>query len=127
MARNRMVWEGKKVPPEFALQWSSKLVHDWSSAVTQVQNMKTGPKTSGQTSRPQMQRWTHPRTGHIKINVDASVMPRSNSFSVGMICRDSSGSFIKGKAMHFVGSVSSFEAEAVGVYEALMEACKDDN
>ena len=57
--------------------------------------------------------------GHLKLNVDASTYACSNSFSIGTILRDHNGLFLKRKTMKFPGKVQVFEAEAVGVYEAM--------
>ena len=55
----------------------------------------------------------------MKLNVDASVVNGASSFSVGMLVRDDRGAFILGKTMRFEGTVPVFEAEAIGVNEAL--------
>ena len=67
----------------------------------------------GRVSSVDNQRWTVPPTGHLKLNVDASVVNGASSFSVGMLVRDDRGAFIHGKTMRFEGMVSVFEAEAI--------------
>lgn len=53
--------------------------------------------------------------GVLKLNVDASVFLGVEMFSVGMVLRDYSGTFVASK-----NPISMFEAEAVGVREALL-------
>lgn len=53
------------------------------------------------------------------MNVDASVHSDSSSFSVKMVLRDHVGTFFRGKTLRFGNVVLVFEAEAIGVNEAL--------
>ena len=64
-------------------------------------------------------RWYPPIEGELKINVDASFYMDSSSCIVGMVLRDHNGSFVAGKNLSFVNPTTAFEAEAVGVREAL--------
>lgn len=66
-----------------------------------------------------VKRWSAPAEGQVKLNVDASIFEGVNSFSVGMVLRDYHGGFLGGKVMRFPGLVTVFEAEAMGVKEAL--------
>lgn len=43
----------------------------------------------------------------------------ASSVTIGMVLRDGQGAFLGGKNMRMEGAVSVFEAESVGVYEAL--------
>lgn len=54
------------------------------------------------------------------MNVDASVKPGENSFSIGMVLRNQYGHFISGKTMRFAGTVTVLEAEEVGILEVLL-------
>lgn len=76
---------------------------------------------SGNVSSGQVQevKWCAPTKGRLKVNVDASVIPGAESFPVDMIIRDHFGKFIQAKNLRRSGSVSSFEVEVWGVYEAL--------
>lgn len=56
----------------------------------------------------------------LKINVDASVYEGDNCYAVGMVVRDHTGVFLGGKKMKFEGCVSVWEAESVGVLEAVL-------
>lgn len=47
------------------------------------------------------------------------VVQGSDSFSIGMIIRDHIGTFQAGKVMRLAGNISVYEAEAVGILEAL--------
>lgn len=37
--------------------------------------------------------WQRPQEGVLKVNVDASVFPEENSFTIGIIVRDHTGQF----------------------------------
>lgn len=98
------------------MQWSIKQVSQWR----EVQNLKPGIKnirTQGQGNNAG--RWKAPEVNNFKVNVDASVFPGSNSYSVGMILRDHNGGFRKARNLRCEGQVSVFEAEARGVLEAI--------
>lgn len=71
-------------------------------------------------------RWSPPEVGALKINVDASVRAGSDTFLVGMVLRDYEGVFVAGKTISIQASGSIFEAEAIGVREALSWV-KDQN
>lgn len=64
-------------------------------------------------------RWQCPELGVFKVNVDASVFPNAQTFTVGMVMRDHLCTFIAGKTRCFPSVDSVFEAEAVGIREAL--------
>lgn len=110
------MWENKVLSPEVAMQWSIKQVSQWR----EVQSLKTGRsnlRTQGQAL--EAGRWKAPEVNKLKVNVDASVVPGSNSYSVGMILRDHMGGFRKARNLRCEGEVSVFEAEARGVLEAI--------
>ncbi|KAL8091888.1 hypothetical protein AgCh_034234 [Apium graveolens] len=60
-----------------------------------------------------------PSNGVLKLNVDASFRSDKENFSLDMVIRDSNGDFVEGRTMCKPPVSSVFEAEAVGVKEAL--------
>lgn len=52
--------------------------------------------------------------------MDASVFDSENHFSIGMVLRDHQGHFVRGRVCKFAGRVFVFEAELVGILEALI-------
>lgn len=64
--------------------------------------------------------WKAPSEGRLKLNVDASVVPGMPSFSLGLLIRDTRGTFIQAKTMRIAGSYSVMEAEVRGILEALV-------
>lgn len=122
MAQNKKIWEDKWVPPDMAVEWSLKHIKEWRNAVSVVQGVKVNTRNPSHACNQDDIKWKHPDAGHLKLNVDASVFMDSGSFSIGMVLRDHNGLFLKGKTMRFPGNVQVFEAEAVGVHEALLEA-----
>ncbi|XP_074341815.1 uncharacterized protein LOC141679206 [Apium graveolens] len=115
-ARNMKVGENKVMTPELAMQWSTLQVGQWRD----IQRMRSN---RANTRRHDQQRivnhWIPPVPGALKVNVDASVIPGSSSFKLGMVLRDHEGRFCKARNMCKVGEVPVHEAEAEGVLEAL--------
>lgn len=64
-------------------------------------------------------RWHCPEVWGVKVNVDASVFPNARNFSVGMVAMDHLGSYVAGKVSCFPMAASVFEAEAIGIRQAL--------
>lgn len=115
-ARNLKVWEQKLLTPSIAMQWSNNQIVQWQKA--RKKQMKNG------TSQVQHHgsddcRWKAPTENRIKLKVDASVVPGSYSFSLGMVIRNHHGDFIQAKNLRLTGEVTVFEAEARGVLEAI--------
>lgn len=67
----------------------------------------------------QSSHWVPPDPGSYKINVDASVYPGIDSFSIGLVLRDHGGTFIAGKFLNLRAPDSVFKAEMIGIREAL--------
>lgn len=65
------------------------------------------------------QRWFPPREGWLKLNVDASVKPGSDRFSVGLVLRDHLGEFVAGGVCCFPEVGSVFAAEVHAIFEGL--------
>lgn len=116
-ARNKKVWEEKLLTPKLAVELSMKHIQEWREAVRHVK----GPDRSGSSTgrRDHAVKWQCPVEGQLKLNVDASVFPGSTSFTVGMVLRDHQGQFLRGRTRRVAGQVQAFEAEAVGMLEAL--------
>ena len=64
-------------------------------------------------------KWTPPEEGELKLNVDASMFPGTNIFSIGMLIRYHQGSFLRERTLRLPAPTSVFEAEAIGVMEVL--------
>lgn len=64
-------------------------------------------------------KWLPHERGALKLNVDASVFPGMETFSISMVLRNHSGTFLAGKNIRLPVPTSVFEAEALGVREAL--------
>ncbi|KAM6548802.1 hypothetical protein CsatB_020478 [Cannabis sativa] len=63
--------------------------------------------------------WTTPEENIIKINVDAALFPRDNSYGFGIVARDSLGKLIEAKSCYYGGAYDAEVVEAMGVKEAL--------
>lgn len=116
-ARNQKLWENKVLTPAVALAWSSRQIVEWVEA---NKNRKKGGLQSAIEGEHHRKKWTPPENGSVKMNVDASVYPGADSFSVGMVLRDCKGQFLRGKVMKLPGCVPVEEAEMTAIYEALV-------
>lgn len=109
------------VSPTMAIEWSSKHINDWKNAVLVVQSEQAGRNRHNRTVQQGEVKWQPPEEGQLKLNVDASVVPESSYFSVGMVLRDQNGVYLRGNTMKFPSNVTAFEAEVVGLHEALLK------
>lgn len=90
-----------------------KQLEEWRS-----ERMKN--RVSIQCHKPnQVYKWRPPQNGILRINVDASFVKNSPACTVGMVLRDHTGAFLAGKNVSFTTPDIVFEAEALGVREAL--------
>lgn len=64
-------------------------------------------------------KWQRPAENVLKLNVDASYFPEAETFTIGMVIHDHTGTFIKGKTLALPSSDNLVEAESMGVTEAL--------
>lgn len=114
--RNKKVWDTRVVSPGFAMDTSFSMLSDWKKARRDhTKQSDAASKTNVKTDS----KWQAPTNGTLKVNVDASVFPGAQSFTVGMVLRDQRGDFLAGKCATFNMVDSVFEAEAIGVREAL--------
>lgn len=114
--RNKKVWENKVVNHFTAMDWSLKCFSDWraakaSRATVQSANSSSVPRNN--------HKWQAPEAGGFKLNVDASFYAGSESFSIGMVIRDHTGSFLGGQVARYPNVNTVFEAEAMAIAEAL--------
>lgn len=85
MARNKCVWENKKLEPKIAMEVCLKLITDWQTAQRKVDNNICLDNTKVATSKA---KWSLPDTGWHKINVDASITEGEPDFQIGWALRD---------------------------------------
>lgn len=115
-ARNAKVWDNKYLTPALTIEGSTRQVTEWQEAQKKiVRNRSSGSKCSHSMNV----KWQAPDIEKLKLNVDASVFVGHSSFAVGMIIRDHNGCFIQAKNLRRAGEVPVFEAEAMGILEAL--------
>lgn len=117
-ARNKLVWEKSKLSPSVVMDISSKNIKEWQEAMERKRERCNGAKSRGVQPRKEI-KWEAPQPGWLKLNVDASLVPGTGSFAVGMVARDESGLFVAGKTLKVRGEVNVMEAEAYGVLETL--------
>ena len=83
--RNKKVWDGKIVTPSFAMDSSFNMLSEWTHARKKQENNNQGSVEDSNASRKARSKWQLPAAGVLKMNVDASVYPGTNAFSVGMV------------------------------------------
>ncbi|XP_074351614.1 uncharacterized protein LOC141690738 [Apium graveolens] len=113
--RNKKVWEGKVVTPSFAMDSSFRMLSKW----TQARKKHESSTQENVAVTPASRTTKLPAAGVFKVNVDASFYPGTNTFAVGMVLRDSAGTFMGAKNCRFWGEVPVSEVEAVCVRETL--------
>lgn len=113
---NKKVWEDRVSTPASAMDGTFSIVNEWKRARQGVVKINQGGLGNNQSDAG---KWLPPEEGMLKVNVDASMFQGSPSFTVGMVLRDSRGSFIAGRNLAFPSPDSVFEAEAIGMNEAL--------
>ncbi|XP_074362434.1 uncharacterized protein LOC141702707 [Apium graveolens] len=114
--RNKRVWEGRVINPVLSMDGAFNSVSEWKKA-RHASNREV--QVSRHQFKKQSSKWMPLEEGALKINVDASVFPGSSTFTMGLVIRDSQGTFVTGKNISFHAVDSVFEAEAIGVKEAL--------
>lgn len=110
------MWENRGVSTETAMDGSFNSLREWRNA----RAVKSGNKnTVMKTLCSNIRCWQKPPEGTLKCNVDASFYPGTATFSIGMAIRDCRGEFVEGRNMTLMSPDSVFEAECIGVREAL--------
>lgn len=113
--RNKKVWSNQTISPGVAMDNSFAILRDWKAARQKVQRGNGG--TEGGSVRDR--KWKTPEPGTLKLNVDAAFKTEDSTFSIGMVIRDHEGVFVEGRVMKLARPSSVFEAECIGVREAL--------
>lgn len=114
--RNKRVWENKVVTATVAMAWSAKNIFDWKEV--KERRIKQGVVDANHVMQVPA-KWKKPDLGVLKLNVDAAVKLGDQSFSVGLVLRDHTGTLVHGKTSNKPMVTSVFEAEAVAVLEGL--------
>lgn len=113
--RNKRVWSNQFINPGIAMENSFNILRDWKTARHRVQKEVRGVVRDNIIDRS----WKLPRLGTIKLNVDASYRPEASTFSIGMVIHNHENTFIEGQSMTLPRPSTVFEAECIGVREAL--------
>lgn len=114
--RNKRVWDGKHVTAAYATDSSFIKYTEWIEA-KKIQASSL-PRLTENAQRFES-RWCCPQIGSLKVTVDVSVFENASTFRVGMVLRDHLGSFIAGRSVSLPLVNSVFEAETIGISEAL--------
>lgn len=92
--RNKRAWENKVVTTTVAMAWSTKNISDWKEA--KERRIKQGVVDANHVIQVPA-KWKKPDLGVLKLNVDAAVKLGDQSFSVGLVLRDHTGTLVHGK------------------------------
>ncbi|XP_074352687.1 uncharacterized protein LOC141691833 [Apium graveolens] len=93
------------------------MVSDWREAQSKAQGYM---QIVGNTVAKGQVKWQKTPSGWYKVNADAAIQEGSTWFKVGMVLKNDKGEFVSGMHKGFEEEVSIPEAEAIGLYEALM-------
>ncbi|XP_074342882.1 uncharacterized protein LOC141680598 [Apium graveolens] len=104
------------MPPNVAMEVAFKMVEEWQKAQEKNQTPSLVLHKSEQESPT---RWKCPHVSWQKVNIDASVYEGCCSFKIGMVLKDDRGRFNAGVQSCMSEMMTSMEAEAITVYEAL--------
>lgn len=95
---------------------SFRMIKEWKEA--RVKRNTIGNSQICRTAN-ENNKWTPPGDGEYKINADASWFEDAYYFSIGMVTRGQKGQFIECRTMAFHQPADVFEAECIGMKEAL--------
>lgn len=101
--------------PLVVMEYSFRYLKEWKSAGKKSQLLDKQDKADVNVDK----KWRPPDIGTWKLNVDASFVQDAECFIIGMIIRDHAGVFVEGRSMTLPHPGSVFEAECIGVKEAL--------
>ena len=109
---NAKVWNGRNLPPLVAVQQSFDFVNAWNLVRdNHPPDNPTNPSISC--------RWSRPRLGHLKCNIDGSLFRESLQMGVGCAIRDDSWCLVQAFTRMTSGCSAPNEVEAHALREAL--------
>ncbi|XP_055959787.1 uncharacterized protein LOC130014852 [Mercurialis annua] len=113
--RNNTVWNKKGGTSDTILINAGIQLSAWKVSRSQVGQLKRAElhEDDGRV------RWSPPKIGWLKVNVDAAVFSRNEGIGVGIVVRDWRGSLVQARLVKFHGNYSPRVAEAMGIREAL--------
>ena len=113
--RNNKEWRNKGWSVGHILHIVGKMMNQWQEA-HHLKGMHSG---NPQLPDPYPTTWQKPMVGWYKMNVDAAVDPNKSLIGCGSILRDAEGNFISARVALIQIRLSSNEAEAMSMREAL--------
>ncbi|CAH9073294.1 unnamed protein product, partial [Cuscuta europaea] len=108
--RNRRVWNGAVLASNQILLQTKFYVAGWDLA-------QLRESSAAGLGRMERTHWTKPEAGRVKLNVDAAV--RADRCGLGWVLRNENGDFLACAAKVWQGRLSPWEAELIGIREAL--------
>jgi ribonuclease HI len=127
--RNLKLWQNKTETCAQIVDRALQLLHDWNQANDsrpRHQNQAYGiagreenAGAMGSRAASQEIKWTKPRRGRYKCNVDASFATQSNRVGLGMCIRDDEGRFVIAKTMWISPLCNVSLGEALGLFHAI--------
>lgn len=113
------MWDRRVVTSSFSIDNSFQVSSEWLQARNKPGTVKEYSRNARTSNRKANARWQPPDVGTFKINVDASIFAGVKHFAVGMVIRNHEGEFMVARNIRLAGEIAVWEAEAVGVREAL--------
>lgn len=112
-SRNERVWNNTSPSANWTITHATDMLKEWL-AVRMADSQLNKQQNLGSNVT-----WRKPLENFLKCNVDAGFDTDKRSFAVGMVIRDSNGSFIICKTSLHHGTALVKEAEALAIHEAL--------
>ncbi|XVE87983.1 hypothetical protein DITRI_Ditri19aG0031800 [Diplodiscus trichospermus] len=113
-SRNDKIWKSISNSARSAVYSALDFLCNWLEARNQHQDT-----LSTYSNSVTEHRWRKPYHPAFKCNLDAALILQENSVGMGMVLRDSSGSFVACKTLISPGLYAPREAEAASLYEAI--------
>jgi ribonuclease HI len=109
--RNLKLWQDVEETPAQVVDRAFHLIEDWRAA-NSVTERSSGPNAP-------IHGWQRPQPGRMKCNIDASFSDSLNRTGIGMCIRDTDGTFVLAKTLHFSPRCSVPLGEAMGLFFAV--------
>ncbi|XP_074367545.1 uncharacterized protein LOC141707985 [Apium graveolens] len=114
-ARNEVIWNNRNVRAGNVVSVAVAYLSQWQD----VQKKRKVTSHMPNSSPGNIERWTKPERGCVKINCDAALFTSTSQFGVAWVVRNDKGDLIYANCRCFVGKPESHYAEAVSIREAL--------
>ncbi|XP_074300320.1 uncharacterized protein LOC141631564 [Silene latifolia] len=118
--RNKVIFDNREVDPWTVVRRAKEVMEETEGGG--LGSGRSGGK-KGEGAEKGRERWTAPQAGYVKINTDAGVK-EGDGFSVGVVCRDETGSVLWGVSVVQEQRWEPQMVKAVAMLEGVTEAAR---